>query len=31
MSVMALYEVAKTRVGVDSEVSKEFVVNVGMQ
>ena len=29
-SVMSLYEGAKTRVRVDSELSKEFVVKVGM-
>ena len=30
-SVMSLYEGAKTRVRVDSELSVEFEVNVGMQ
>ena len=29
-SVMSLYEGAKTRVRVDSELSEEFEVNVGM-
>ena len=29
--VMSLYEGAKTRVGVDSELSEEFEVKVGMQ
>ena len=29
-SVMSLYEGAKTRVGVDSELSEELEVNVGM-
>ena len=29
-SVMSLYEGAKTRVGVDSELSEEFEVKVGM-
>ena len=29
-SVMSLYEVAKTRVRVDSELSEEFEVKVGM-
>ena len=29
-SVRSLYEGAKTRVGVDSELSEEFVVKVGM-
>ena len=29
-SVMSLYEGAKTRVRVDSELSEEFVVRVGM-
>ena len=29
-SVMSLYEVGKTRVRMDYELSEEFVVNVGM-
>ena len=30
-SVMSQYEEAKTRVRVDSELSKKFVIKVGMQ